>query len=478
MRALLLQRKINLLSNISNITSTMVQNLSNVVGANVTDALDNLLSAILGLDTSNITNASTVPGATASDALDTLLSNSLLPEIVPVHSISDLPTPIGNIITLDDNKMYMPLGFINITPNVLVVSNECSLLGTGAFQSGFITSNTSPLISGRRLLIQDLALINSTGPCISLQGTAPADINSSLRGVGCVFSGNSISGVIQINDSVFFTFRECTWINNTGVGIYLIGTISSGHVSECFIRANAAGFTWLQIPGGGAATITQKILIHGNGFDLANGGIGVDADPTSLTEDALHMEINVFPDPSTPGVGSPIIGITSNDPECHFAGNLNLENTHVRGALTIENNAIATTITNTLDYFKLACVTILSVFCLFDSPANVILRVLASVSTRVRLTAFVTLTTAVNNQNLEILFAVTPNGIGAPTLITAFIQEGLTGGASGLRINALPLMAIITLNQNDWVDVRVRNTTAANNVTWHHGQFFAEEIND
>src|SRR5574338_597214 len=72
MRALLLQRKINLLSNISNITSTMVQNLSNVVGANVTDALDNLLSAILGLDTSNITNASGVVGATTTDALNTL----------------------------------------------------------------------------------------------------------------------------------------------------------------------------------------------------------------------------------------------------------------------------------------------------------------------------------------------------------------------------------------------------------------------
>src|SRR5574338_257678 len=109
MRALLLQRKINLLSNISNITSTMVQNLSNVVGANVTDALDNLLSAILGLDTSNITNASGVVGATTTDALNTLntglgnistddVSNaSTVPGITATDALDNLLTDLQSL---------------------------------------------------------------------------------------------------------------------------------------------------------------------------------------------------------------------------------------------------------------------------------------------------------------------------------------------------------------------------------------------
>lgn len=54
------------------ITSSMVQNLSVVAGATVTNALDTLNGLIAGLTSDDVSNASAVVGVTVSDALDTL----------------------------------------------------------------------------------------------------------------------------------------------------------------------------------------------------------------------------------------------------------------------------------------------------------------------------------------------------------------------------------------------------------------------
>lgn len=53
-------------------SSDEIQNLSNVAGATVSDALDNLADDIGGLDTDQIDNVSGVTGTTCSDALDNL----------------------------------------------------------------------------------------------------------------------------------------------------------------------------------------------------------------------------------------------------------------------------------------------------------------------------------------------------------------------------------------------------------------------
>lgn len=418
--------------------------------------------------------------ADAATAQATADSALLSPEVLVVRTAADLPAAVAGVRTIPNTaRGIWLLASVALGTDRIVVPDTFEIIGLGGTATGLTTANASPLVTGKRLILRDVGLANSAGPAVRIAGTIANDPAASLRGSGALMVGASASGVVQVHNADFVTFRDSAWTQSSGVGLRLTGGVRAGFIDGCFIRNNAAAFTGFQIPGGGAATITDRVLIHGCGFDLASGGVGVDADAAALSDEALHLEVNVFPDPATPGVGTPITGVDANDPECHFAGNLNLENTHVRGVVTMAvDNSTPTTITNTTDYFKLAGTTVLADASLFDSPAAGTLRCLAPGRTRVRLTAYLSLVTSSPNQDLLTLFAITTgNGLGATTLLTAFDQEGVTGGASGLRINALSFQAVVTLDRYDWIDVRVRNLTGANNVTWRHGQVWAEEVN-
>jgi hypothetical protein len=57
-----------------------------------------------------------------------------------------------------------------------------------------------------------------------------------------------------------------------------------------------------------------------------------------------------------------------------------------------------------------------------------------------------------------------------------FIAEDVTDGTT-LRTGIIPLMAWPSLAAGESLAVAVRNKTAANNVTWLHGQVYVEQIN-
>ena len=77
------------------------------------------------------------------------------------------------------------------------------------------------------------------------------------------------------------------------------------------------------------------------------------------------------------------------------------------------------------------------------------------------------------NQDLQLAFAVTPTS--GPVVLLPFRQEDITDGTT-LRTGNMAIMGWATLAPGDVVDLRVRNRTAANNVTWIHGQVLVEQV--
>jgi hypothetical protein len=207
---------------------------------------------------------------------------------------------------------------------------------------------------------------------------------------------------VQIHDADLGSFFQCSWQSCTDVGVRATGGIRAAFAGACQALGNAASFTWLQVPAG--ATVSGRVVVSTSSFDLASGGVGVDVDPAAMQIRGLQLNSCLFPDPATPGVGTPATGTTAASIKGEFFGNVNVENTHFRGGMSIADNAVATTVSNTTDYFVLAGTTTLAVAQLFDSPAAGRLRYIGTGTIRTKATAFVTLTTGSPNQDLQVIF--------------------------------------------------------------------------
>jgi hypothetical protein len=467
-------------------TSDLVSNESDMAGATVTNALD---SADSRITTAQATADQAVLDAAAAQAAadaaqlaadaaqataDAAVASGTAPELLTVRTLSDFPTPVAGVITLTaPTKALRILQTINLGANRLVVPNDFTILGIGGAESGLQGSNAAALITGKRLVTLDMAVINAAGPSARVAGTVANDPAAGIRANGCVFVGASSSGAVQIHDADLGSFFQCSWQSCTGVGVRATGGIRAAFAGACQALGNAASFTWLQVPAG--TTVSGRVVVSTSSFDLASGGVGVDVDPAAMQIRGLQLNSCLFPDPATPGVGTPATGTTAASTKGEFFGNVNVENTHFRGGMSIADNAMATTVSNTTDYFVLSGTTTLAVAQLFDSPAAGRLRYIGTGTIRTKATAFVTLTTGSPNQDLQVIFVRYSAG-GTPSNLTVFIAEDVTDGTT-LRTGIIPLMVWPSLAAGESLAVAVRNKTASNNVTWLHGQVYVEQIN-
>ncbi len=82
-------------------------------------------------------------------------STNPLSNLVYVHSLSDLPTPSGSVITLNASKMYVFSGIVNISTNYLNL-NGAGLRGTDPAKDGVMS-----FVSG--------AVLRSTGVSVFIE---------------------------------------------------------------------------------------------------------------------------------------------------------------------------------------------------------------------------------------------------------------------------------------------------------------------
>jgi hypothetical protein len=204
---------------------------------------------------------------------------------VYVNSLSDLPTPSGNIITLNPNTVYGINGSINIGSNVLVASTGTKIVGGGgtSTNSAIISTSASPVltIAALGITVQGLEIQNlSGGPSINI--TTGSDnysiidtkvITSNIAGAP-IWINNP--GMGQIIDSVIYVPQygfgilvgddlTSLLVKNTkfkgvgtGTGVYLNSAISTSTVSQLSI--DGCKFEDLEI----SISQNSNIVINGN----------------------------------------------------------------------------------------------------------------------------------------------------------------------------------------------------------------------
>lgn len=267
--------------------------------------------------------------------------------LVYVYSIADLPTPAGTAITLDATKMYIFSGFVDISPNYIVI-NGSGLRGTDP-QKDMVVSNVSGAVLrsiDTSIFIENLAVV----PFGS--NTKAYDFSDSTGTKFCnVFSGSSVVelmpslGVGQISGFKAITFTKNYW--NVTDGIKVTGTVGKFAVAYCFVESisNGSAIEFLS-----ALTIDDIDL--SNNYFIYSGQTGIKLN-AGATVDRGRLTTNMFR-----GVTTPLEGVDSYAQGWSMKQNTNIPDSRAFSFIYFNNNVTATALTTPGTFYKIAGATI------------------------------------------------------------------------------------------------------------------------
>lgn len=185
---------------------------------------------------------------------------------VLVQSLADLPTPVSNIITLEDNKTYRVSGIIDLAGNTIRTGVSNTIYGTDKSNDGFQyaepTGNAIEIID-QTLSVVNIILIGLGGANCNLINV---DINSfdySFQIRECILAGNCKAGIVDGCNILAIN-------NNIHSSTLLDGWLTSGTINKCGFDSNyfenGAASTHLTLDTGSFNTIK----IGNNDFTINN----------------------------------------------------------------------------------------------------------------------------------------------------------------------------------------------------------------
>jgi len=146
-----------------------------------------------------------------------------------IRTLSDLPTPIANVITLENNVTYQFKGLVNIGTNSIAVGVSNTLMGFDKSDDGIVSSSTSPLlqVTNNTLSVNNITLVSSASPIFSVSNS----LSYSVQIRECILSGFSLG---TITGSSIFVFN-----NN------IVGNLGDLELTGTFLKIGIATNYWI-----------------------------------------------------------------------------------------------------------------------------------------------------------------------------------------------------------------------------------------
>ena len=376
-------------------------------------------------------------------------------DIVFVGDITDLPTEVGGVITLEDNVTYFFTNVLDLAGDRLVCgvnttliggsSENCRIKSTG-LATALITSNYSLPI--RNITIEAAIALNLDGD----------GVTTALDWFGVNFTDCAVVGTIK--DYSNFVMSDCAFLNSGGLTFDgAIGTIS---ITNSLIDCNATN-TAIILPS--TLTVTRRFRIIYSSFIVGTGetGINVNASAVIPTEAYILDTVNFA------GGGTYLsgVGVTSND--ALFINCTNITNSAANGQLYMQGNATATTISNTTNYFKVAGTTTASADNSKFTHANNRLTCAAVISRKYLIQCFLSFTAGNNNVCEFGFYDSQLSAVRTPS------KTKSTSNGSG-RAENIGFACVVAMGLGDYIEIHARNTSAATNITVDQMNFVITEI--
>ena len=353
----------------NSITVTQLQSLANISGdiqaqfsgkqATVTGAATTVTSANLAANVVVVTNAG---GKLSNNAVTVTQLQSLAnvtgdvqaqlagkrnvyPALVDVQTVSNLPAPVANVITLIDNASYRIIGNVDLLGARLVMGNNTSLIGQAPYYSQLSStgiSNTVPMITAAQGFQIDSMVL--TAPTIfSLNGNVASSQFSFWR---TTFNANRQIG--NVGNALLISMNTCT---TTGSGnITFQNAIYATTIQSCVMKGLGANAAMFYLDP--SLNLTGRMRMFMNNFNPGAGGTGiVVANSNSIVlPEGLWLDSNSFED----GVFQAISGIdpTTSEKVISF-NNINLASSLSAGQTYLTTPSTVFT-PNTGTYYKLS----------------------------------------------------------------------------------------------------------------------------
>lgn len=215
--------------------------------------------------------------------------NIELQNVVYVNSIDDLPQPVGNVITLEDQTLYeFAPGLIDLGANVLVCPQFCSLRGQGTFVTTILSSVTggdtfiTSTTSGGVLHIEGMQF-NFSDPNFTL--FALENLEQVLVTSSFFIGEGAIGRIANVNTTRFGAL--CSLVGFS-VGLELDGTLGStffDRVGFVNIGSSPASKYVYTLP---TTTIGIWMSFAGCRLIIPSGTIGIEIDPATTFALGYH----------------------------------------------------------------------------------------------------------------------------------------------------------------------------------------------
>lgn len=361
--------------------------------------------------------------------------------LVFVQSLSDLPTPVLGVITLLTKTCYYFLVDLDLLGNRLVCQDDVVILGTSSETCSISSTGlVLPLITSNYTLdVRHISITAAIALDIDGLGTAALDWTA-VNFINCPVVGT-------IKNFGNFIFDKGTFINSAN--LTFDGTAQTIALNNSLFSLSGDGITIAA-----TAVISRR-------FRITYSSVVVHSTFTGIKVDALAsipVESFILDTVNFSGAGTYVTGVTVTSNKSLFENCKGIPNTSVNGQLYMQGNTTATVIPNTVDYVKVAGITIPSPDNSKYLHSNNRLTNDAVIERRFLVMATISFTAGTNNECEFGFYDSTIAGI-RPDTATA------TTAAGGGRVESVKIMSLVSHKQGDYIEIWCRNITAVTNIT-------------
>ena len=373
--------------------------------------------------------------------------NNIPNTFVLVDDISNLPTAVAGVITLEDNYTYYITSTVDLAGNRLVGGSNTPILGASSENSILTSTGLGvgiPLLTSiyttpiRHICIKDV------DTAIDFDGsTNPNDMALDFTGINFV----NVPNVGTVKDASNFIFDKGAFLNSKGLSFD--GTIGTVGFGNCLFSGDGLAGNLLELLSTCVITRRFRVIYSSIVAFGSTTGINVNVSATVPTESYILDTINFS------GGGSYLGGVMVNDNKTNFLNCKGIQNSAEISQYFMHANATTTVVASTGVAYKVLGTTTSSVITQKFTNTNNRATYVGSITRNFLITATLSFESGNNNQ---IGCYIAKNG-------SVSSDSEVYGTASGTgRAENITIQTLVELSENDYIEIFVENESSITNI--------------
>jgi hypothetical protein len=371
----------------------------------------------------------------------------------------NLPTSVGGVVTLLAGKTYLLSEAIDLLGDRIVTAGVCNLFGTSSETASITSTGLGvgvPLLTSDFTIVLESITIKNVDTAIAIDGNVNL-VALDWRNVN--FENVPNVGVINTCDN--FIFDTSAFLG--AQGLRFTGTIGTVAMNNSLFRGLGSAGKIIELDA--SCTITRRFRIIYSSVVAFGSTVGIDVN-TSAT---IPIEAYILDTVNFSGGSSYLSGVDNTNNKALFVNCVGITNTAVNGQLFMQNNATATTIINTSDFFKIEGTTTASPdnakFTHSDNrlTCDAVIQRKYLIQCTLSFAAGATNVCEFGFYDSQLVAVRTPSRTKA------------TANAGG-RAENVNFVCVVSMKQGDFLEVWAKNTSATTNITVDQLNFVITEI--